>query len=137
MKIILCSFLMLISSICFAENVELDITAKWSKKDTSKVINTMIVAKLGKEFIVPFENNNSMKFKMLLTQDDLDKFNKDSNLNLKDSVLIKGKFFVLEDGIEKNISNPEVLTTFGKDAQIVISSDGETFEMNIKPKRKI
>lgn len=126
----------LISMTAFPKEVELDLQAKWKKNNTTRFQRIKVIAELGKEFIVPIKDINSMKFVMTPSQD----ASKIQKINPKvtndEVVLLEGTIYTLQDGQEKKVGNPHILTLLGKKATFSTrTEEGEYFELSVLPSK--
>jgi hypothetical protein len=125
MKCLFFTLIVLLStSQIFAKDIELEISAKWSKGNDIRRATSKVIAKIGEELIIP--GSQSEEIKITITADD--------KLGPQQSVYLNNKIFEVRNGKEILLSNPKVIALLGKTATIYTeSSTGEHLELAIKP----
>lgn len=114
--------MMLLSTNAFATNVDLTITSKIKTAESTKASTATVVAKLGEEWSLPFQDTKNLKFKMIVTK-------AESN-----DMVFDVKIIELKNGKENVISSPKIITALGKEAKITTSATkGPSIEMTILP----
>jgi hypothetical protein len=124
----------------FSKNVELQIKMTLKKGSEVQTSETIVIAKLGKSWEIPFTDDKSFKMKMNAT----DKFEIPSEVKkhykheIKSDLMISGKVFIKEDGKEKLIATPLIISNYKAEAILEVETDnGELFEMKITPVLKL
>lgn len=131
---VLLSFL--ISVNLFAQKIELKLKMDFKKGMATRSMKTRVLAELGQKFEVPFSSKNSIKFSMIV----VDKFQlpENSKIKKKDVVLIKSQVYIKENGKERLVATPKVITKYQNEATIEIASEnGEKFKMKVTPSLKL
>ncbi len=125
------SFLLILPS-TYAKNVELKISAKWKSGNSTKATESKVIAKLGKEWTIPFEGLDSLKINMIA-----DSFKGKiggRNFDHEKSISFNGKVFEMVNNQEKLVANPEIITLLGKEATLTTEDDNGNFlELKILP----
>lgn len=128
-KIILIALLLIVSSLGYAKIVGFDIDLTYNKENITKRSKVNVHAKLGHEFHVGSNNLKALFVANQYTE-------KDGPVPAtKNTIIIKAKIYNIENGKEKLVSRPQIITQYGKEAIILIenSKSGEYTEMKIKP----
>ena len=116
----------------YAKNVELKILAKWKRGNSTKTTESKVIAKLGKEWTIPFEGLDSLKMKM--TVDSFKGKIGELNADPEKSISFNGKIFEVVNDQEKLIASPKVITLLGKEATLTKEDDnGDFLELRILP----
>jgi len=132
-KSVLAIMALIFSISAFSKNINLKISTTWKKGEgLTKSKEFQIKAKLGEEWIIPFDGKDSLKLKMKASNHfDDPSFKNDFSMA---SIMIEGDVIELKDGKENIIATPQVLTALGNEALISVRSDnGEYFEMKVLP----
>ena len=131
-KMIVALMGLVLSFSAFSKNVELKISSKWKKGNVTKTFNSKVIAKLGTEWEIPFEGKDSLKLKMKAT-DHFDDPRDIVDRNMA-AIMLEGQVIELENGKEKIVGSPKVITVIGKEAMITTESDnGGYLELKILP----
>jgi hypothetical protein len=114
----------------FAKDVELKINSTSSKDGVSKIAVSTMVVTMDKKFEIPFLGKDSLKIK-LITSQDLSKTNFPNESKTNDLILFNGEFYSLENGVEKLVVTPEIITKIGEKATMMFESEKGMFEIEL------
>jgi hypothetical protein len=110
------------------------------KGNTTQEIETRIIAKLGKDFEIPFTDDKSFKLKMNATDNfelpaEIKKYHKGA---IKSDLMISGAVFIKENGKERLVATPQITSNYNEEAIFEIGEEnGEIFKMYITPVLKL
>lgn len=128
--------LLILSVTANAKIFKLDIETSYKDKKIHKSSNTQIVAQENDEFIVPGDNNSFM-YKMKISQDPMKIKTISPAEKVSEALLIQATVYILENGNEKIVGKPEILTKLGEEAIFkTTSKEGENFELKVTPNLK-
>ena len=139
-KITISLLMVFMSNIVLATNIELNMELTWENgQGKSKVAKQRVIATLGKEFEIPYSGKESFKIKMNVN----DKYELPVNLKaqhkdmLKSDIMIIGKIFTKNNGKEKLIASPQIMTNYKTEAIFEAGdSNGELVQLKITTKKK-
>jgi hypothetical protein len=123
--------MMIFSLNAYSATIDLKITSQVKNNNSAKVASSSIVATIGKEFGLPFQNSNNLSLKMKITELKMHpESNAPSELNFDVKILEQkaGKVTVL--------SSPQVITVIGKEAKVTMKdSNGQSIELTLLPSK--
>ena len=111
LRILVGLFVISFSLTSFSKNVELKIKLTHIKGEEKIVREAIVIAKLGKDWEIPFTDDKSFKMKMNVT----DKFvvpkdiQKDNKRELSSDLLMTGSIYTKNSGKEKLFATPQIM----------------------------
>lgn len=132
MKSLALAFIFAFSASAFAKNVQLKIQSKWDDGAKTEVLDTKVMAKLGKEWTIPFEGESDLMLRMVVK----DKFKMPNGLLQKkgEAILLDGKIIKVNHGQEEIVSSPQIIARVGTEALITLEGEnGEFLELRVQP----
>ncbi len=122
----------LLSYSAFAANIQLNIGSKLTNGNSTKTAKATILAKLGTEWEIPFQNDKNLVLKMKVSKSE--EIMPDPKYNSENAFLFEGKIIEKINGTETIIASPKVITLLGKEAIMTIDdSKKQTLELTIHP----
>lgn len=140
-KTLMALLILCFSTSSFSKDVELKIKMTLRNEEKTEVTReTKVIATLGRDFEIPFTDGKSFKMKMNVA----DKFEIPAEIKkhhqgmMKSDLMIRGEIFIKENGSEKLIASPQIMSNYKTEAIFEVMDDnGEHFEMRVTPTAKI
>ena len=122
----------LLSCSAFATNIQLNIDSKLTNGNSIKTTKAAILAKLGTEWEIPFQNDKNFVLKMKVSKSEQKM--PDPKYNFENAYIFEGKIIEKINGTESIIVSPKVITLLGKEAVMTMKdSKKQTLELTIHP----
>ncbi len=110
--------LMFYSLAAYSSNIDLKITSRMKIGNSTKDTSSSLVAALGKEFSLPFQDSNTLKLKIKVTES-----LPFTEANSPSELLFDVKILEIKDGKEVILSSPKVITVYDTKATITMDDD--------------